>query len=306
MITIETHPYAYGSILSRSLSQAPKPERPGIGRFLSQGAAAGAFICFLGLLSIVLSQPQNGYNIFVIFILPFLLAGGMIFGLFEGLVIWGVSRLTRGRLNTAVRTGIGIALLIIVTGAWWLVYLFYPLSLRNPDPIFRDYVYGGLWVSLMMGCPLAAGSKLQPWREFVRGAQAVPSRWLTGITGLVLRVVIVFMLMESILALICILQRESPQRDFVFTGVTFAHFLAATVIVFARVKFWLLLPLALIVNIPIGFAIIKEFAQVTDPLLFYVPICYLAVWAAFLLTRWSPTYSALSFFKEELRYYLID
>ena len=39
--TDQQPPYLYGEIFS--LYQAPPPELPGIGRFLSQGAAAGAF-----------------------------------------------------------------------------------------------------------------------------------------------------------------------------------------------------------------------------------------------------------------------
>jgi hypothetical protein len=69
---------------------------------------------------------------------------------------------------------------------------------------------------------------------------------------------------------------------------------------------FVLLPLALLVNTPIAYAIREEFSRVEDSVFFYVLISYLAVWAAFLLTRWSPTYSALAFIKEELRYYLID
>jgi hypothetical protein len=37
-----------------------------------------------------------------------------------------------------------------------------------------------------------------------------------------------------------------------------------------------------------------------------VLIGYLAVWAAFLIARWSRTHLALAFLKQELRYYLID
>jgi hypothetical protein len=71
------------------------------------------------------------------------------------------------------------------------------------------------------------------------------------------------------------------------------------------VKFWLLLPLALIVNIHVAYAIKKEFSQV-DSIFFYILISYLGVWATFLITRWSPTYSVLAVIKSELRYYLID
>jgi len=299
-------PYVYGEILSRSLYQAPPPELPGIGRFLSQGTAAGAFTSFLVALLIVLSQPTNGWNMLIIFLLPFLLAAGMICGLFEGLAIWGCSRLANRRLNPIARAGIGLLLLALFSGAYYLIF---PHSARHLNPTPEGYIFVGVsYLLIAVGCALAAGSRLQPWRELVRGAKAVPSqsRLLTGITGLVLRVVVLFLLMETFLALTCVLQQEPPQRDLVFTVIALAHFLAASVVLFARVKFWLLLPLTLIVNIPIAFAITKEFYRVADSLFFYVLISYLAMWAAFLLTRWSLTHSALAFLKEELRYYLID
>lgn len=298
-------PYVYGEILSRSLYQAA-PELPGIGRFLSQGAAAGAFTSFLIALFIVLSQPTNGWNMLIIFLLPFFLAGGMVCGLFEALVIWGCSRLAHHQLNAIARAGIGLLLLALISGA---CYLIFPHSPRYQDITPEGFfVVVVSYLSVAVGCALAAGSRLQPWRELVRGGKGLQSqsRWLTGITGLVLRVVVLFLLMESILALTCLLQREPPQPELVFTVIALAHFVAASVVLFVRVKFWLLLPLVLIVNIPVAFAIDKEFSRVEDSLFFYILIGYLAVWAGFLLTRWSPTYSALTFVKEELRYYLID
>jgi hypothetical protein len=35
-------------------------------------------------------------------------------------------------------------------------------------------------------------------------------------------------------------------------------------------------------------------------------IGYFVLWIAFLIARFKPTYEALAFLKEELRYYLID
>ena len=298
-------PYVYGEILSRSLYQAA-PELPGIGRFLSQGAAAGAFTASLGPLLIVLSQPTNGWNMLVIFVLPFFLGGGMVFGLFEGLVIWGCSRLAHQQLNAITRAGIGLLLLALISGACHLIF---PNSPRGQDITPEGFfIVVACYLSLAVGSALAVGSSLQPWRELVRGGEGLrsQSRWLTGITGLVLRVVVIFSLMETFLALICLVQREEPQPGLFFTVIALAHFVAALVVLFARVKFWLLLPLALIVNIPGVFAITKEFYRVEDPLSFYLLCGYLAVWAVFLLTRWSPTYSALALIKKELRYYLID
>jgi len=103
MIATDTHQrpsYVDGEILS--IYWAPQAELPGIGRFLSQGAAAGAFIPFLVCLTVVLSQPHNHWNFLILFVLPFFSATGMVFGMFEGLAIWGCSRLARGRLDAPI------------------------------------------------------------------------------------------------------------------------------------------------------------------------------------------------------------
>jgi len=306
MMASERPPHVYGEILS--LYQAPPPELPGIGRFLSQGAAAGAFSSFLTALFFVLSQPTNGLNILIIFILPFFLAGGMICGLFVGLAIWGCSRLANRRLHPTAGTVIGLLILALFSVAYYLIF---PQSARRLRPTPEAYVIIVIsYLLVAAGCAFAAGSRLQPWRELVRGAKDVPSqsRLLTGITGLLLRVLVIFLLLQLLLALTCILQQEPPQRDLVFTVIALAHCVAASVVLFARMKFWLLLLLSLIVNIPIAYAITKEFpqAEAEDRIFFYVLIGYLAEWAAFLIARWSRTHLALAFLKQELRYYLID
>ena len=76
-------------------------------------------------------------------------------------------------------------------------------------------------------------------------------------------------------------------------------------IVFARIRFSLLLPLALLLNVPVVL-LITEVLKNELPVYRYFVVGYLAIWAAFLLVRWSLTYSALTSIKKELRYYLID
>jgi hypothetical protein len=302
-VTKQRPPYVYGDILSRSLYMLEQFEYPGIGRFLSQGAIAGAFTYFLLALGLVLLRSENAGNGFIIYVLPLFLGIGMLLSMFGGLVIWGCARLGHRRVDAIARARIGLVFFAILLGACFLI-----ATRSNQYDITReDYVFAVVtYLSTVIGCASVAGSRLQPWRELVRGATALPSqsRLLTGITGVVLRVVVVFFLMESILALVCVLQQENG--DLTFLRIAIAHFLAASIIVFARMKFWLLLPLALLVNVPIAFAIRKEFSGVSDSLFFYVMSSYLAIWAAFLITRWGPTYPALAFLKQELRYYLID
>lgn len=289
--TVQQTPFVYGTILSRSLYEnQPEPTR--VGRCLSQGAAAGAVIAFL---SCFFTKPPHSYWLIV---LPFFLVTGMILGLFQGLMVWGWMRLAGQHLSWGYRVAIGVSTATMFVLLWFLISV--P---RLTDHLFPLAVYYSIWIALS----LVAGSKLQPWRELVRGAEAMPQQWrpLTGITGLLLRVVVVFFLMESIVATTIILRVDYPQMDPVYVVIALLHCVAAFVIVFARFRFWLLLPLALLVNVPMVLWLI-EVRKDSDPFLSYLVLGYLALWAAFLLSRWSGTYSALATLKEELRYYLID
>src|SRR5690349_13649775 len=83
MITTDLRtPYVYGSIY-----QVREPELPGIGRLLSQGAAAGAITYFMIALIVMLKEPQHSpffVFFFFMFLLPFVLVWGMLIGLFVG------------------------------------------------------------------------------------------------------------------------------------------------------------------------------------------------------------------------------
>jgi len=308
MITTDVHqrpPYIYGEILSRSIYITRPSALPPLGRFLSQGVAAAACMVFLNVAIAILSEPTNGYNFVFIFALPIFLALGMIFGLVEGFVIWGCTRLTRHRLSPVVRTSIGMVLWAIVMVVWWWQFR-HPVGTESF--VFADYLwYVGSYLTIGAAVGLVTGSELQPWRELVRGAKELPSRAgiLTGITGVILRVLVVWFLMESTLTVIYSLQGHVRQYEVTFSVLAFAHFAAAVAISFARLKFWLLLPLALLINIPA----VVVMTDVVPPDMWiarYIIAGYLGLWALFLITRFKLTYSALSALKAELHYYLFD
>jgi hypothetical protein len=289
-------PHIYGEILSSYVYQSPRDEVAGIGRFLSQGTAAGAVIYFLIQLTIILLQPPDAYryNFIYVLLLPFALLWGMLNGLFEGLVIWACTKAVGRRLNVAARVALGIVALVLVLAVF---YLFIDIKAIDSSAI-------AVYLSTGAAYGLLTGSRLQPWRELVRGSTAAKSRILTGITGLALRSLLILGLMESILAIMCTL-KDFKQKDIAFAFIALCHFAVASVIVFTRMKFWLLLQLALLVNFP-TVLLITEVLKAEPAVYRYLTVSYLTIWAAFLLARWSLTYSALNSLKEELRYYLID
>jgi len=128
---------------------------------------------------------------------------------------------------------------------------------------------------------------------------------LNGITGFLLRVFMIYAMMESTLLLIWMTQLERPQHGFIFAAIALSHCIAAIVILFTRMPFWLLLLSALLINFPVA-ALITDVLTNEQILERNLIIAYLALWSTFLLCRVSVPDAVLSFIKKEIRYYLID
>ena len=298
--------HLHHEVRSRNVYPA-KGEMPGVGRFFSQGAAGAATLVFLTTVAALFWHPTNGYNIFYIFLMPFYLAAGMLLSLFPALLIWGCTKLAGHRLSHVARAFITVLVVMLFNTAFVLFVPLRPDYVDQPElteylPVFAI----SATQSLVLG--LVIGSRLQPWREIVRGVEslAAKSRVLTGITGFALRVLVVWGLMEAIVFMICDLQRNYRKEDRILAILTLAHFALAAIIVFARMRLLVLLPLSLIVNVPVALLIRKYAGTDYDYGFAIAAIVYLAVWATFLLSRWRATYDALSSLNAELRYYLID
>src|SRR6185369_2146452 len=142
--------------------------------------------------------------------------------------------------------------------------------------------FGGVFFGLLIG------SRLKPLHELARGVS--PPRWqvITAITGFVLRCAVVVFLLYSVLIAIWMSRANSSRKAFVFAIIALSHFSAAAIIIFVRMPFWLLLPLALIINFPIA-AWINDVIAPDDVESRTVGLSYLVVWAAFLSCRWRST-----------------
>lgn len=299
----QTSPYRYGNILFASVTTY-KRNPPGIGRCLSQGAAVGVFLGFLYPVFGMLLHPENGYNFLLMPYLPLFLVFGLGFGVLEGVLIWACSYIVGHRLHALLRAVVGVISLAILLSGY--SFLFAEPSPYREEVSAIDYFVYGIYTAYGMLYGLVIGSRFEPVSELLRGTS--PPQWLvlTGLTGLALRLFAIFGLMESVLNIIWTLQRERASATyFAFGVIALIHFLAGVVIIFVRMPFWLLLPLALIINFPIVTLITDVLTEKEFPIQ-YVTIGYLGLWAAFLLTRVRLPEAALSYIKKEIRYYLID
>ena len=296
----QRHPYVDGEILFRSIYQSPRVQLPSVGRFLSQGAAVGPLLAFLWPLMGMLWHPENGYNFLLISYLPFFLGGGLLFGLCVGVAIWSVTYLWGRRINAVVRAVLGIVILNLLSFVF--NYLFSERSAYDQEVPWKQRLlfYGVFW-----GCGaifgLVVGSRFRPVYELLRGTA---EQWpvMCGLTGLLLRLLVIFALMVSILSLIPSTQGDFHRTEFAFSLIAVCHFAIALLILFVRLPFWLLLPLALIINFP-TVALVTNVLRQQDDGIRILTLSYLCLWAAFLSFRASLSRRPLAFIKSELKYY---
>ena len=269
--------------------------RPNVTTVMAQAAVGYIAANFLFILARVLLVPEP-YNFAYVFALPAVVVFAVGVGVTIGLFIWAGFEMAGTTLNIASRSIIGVVMIgfaclaMAVVCGWW------------PEPEWGYWVHG-MVVAQGIGIGVVTGTRLRVWHELVRRGDQVGKVLgvFAALTGVLLRVLVVNLVMYSSVGLIGILQSDSPQQiHWRWLALMCAHFTAGAVLLFARMKTDVLLPLAVIVNAPVGAA------MMTFPQLWYVAIAYLALWALFLLTRWRQTPVAFSFLKEELRYYLID
>lgn len=299
--------YVYRGVVYQRLTEpqsTPRSHHTGFGACLAQGLSVGAVLVFVLTVISLLSSPTNGYNFYVILFFPLILCYGLVPGFVQALVIWLCIRLAGHDLRWFTRLLIS-ALVFAISYAAVLASFGFTYS-QNPD--LTSYLMP-IGIAGAFGAPFGVitGSRLKLWRELVRGNDSVPfkARFVTGFTGLILRAAVVFFLMESILELIVVLQVNFKENDLIFALVALAHFMAAFVITFSRVRFWVLLPLAVLINVPI-FTQINFLLTEAHVVFFYLCVGYLSAWAVFLIARCPLTYKALAMLTEEFKYYLID
>lgn len=264
--------------------------------FLTQGATAGMLLSYLTLVISVESYDPY-YHRLIVGALPRFLAMGLVVGGLKGVIIWACAKLIRHPLGWLLRS--------TIAGVVFHVIIRVPPFSSDGQPASWEWLIGStVVVGLTFG--LIIGSRLQPWQRLVRanGTVGRKSVALAALTGIVLRLGILFLFLFFGLVFLSVLHKadgvESRWIALITIQVTFS-----LLVVFITMKFWLLAGLAVLINTPVVI-LLTEFQRQHLGDAWYVLVSYLALWAMFLLTRWSKTYQALSVLGEEMRYYLID
>jgi hypothetical protein len=153
---------------------------------------------------------------------------------------------------------------------------------------------------------MVVGSSLQPWRTLAygMGGPFIRPTIAAVIIGIILRLMVVFVFMESILMLISILETNSPHTDIHLVLLAIGHSVLGGIAVFSRFQFITVSVISLVAIVPVLllFTVQLNMHWVVN----CVILGYVSLWMTFLLTRSSLVHSAFSNIKEELRYYLID
>jgi hypothetical protein len=230
--------------------------KPRFGTFLAQGAAGNAIVIYLSLIAVVFYYP-NGYNFFLMFLLPIYLIGMGIVGAVIGAVVWLAGRLHKRRLGVIARDGIGIvfpALLVAI------------LTFRQGSIVDRQQlmiVIGSGWL-VALPAALIAGSRFSPLRRIVFGSSRESARRDFGSgfsfpAALLLRFGSVFGLMESLLYLACLASSVRvgwgityDGETFVATGLAVVYFAVSTFVSCASPRKRLLLATSVLINAPLA------------------------------------------------------
>ena len=285
---------------------SPLGQQPGLATFVAQaviGSFCGSFLVLLARILLVY-HSDNG---FFLYFLPFLMGLGLVTGAVAGFLIWAASKEADGPLLGITRSLIGVLVMAVAWFALWYFLLKDQIATEHNLWLLSGVIFSGLSIGLV------TGSRLRPWRELVRGGETKPTelKILAGLSGLVLRSVVVFLFLSTLIVAIALTQLyllepqqayEYLQPDMVCYLLLLGHFATGVVALFARMRSYLLVLLTMISTALMVLAILVPPLNPPDELV----IGYLGAWAMFLLTRWPQMDVVLSTLKEELRYYLID
>lgn len=267
-------------------------ERKSVLTFLSQGAVGGMVGYFLIVAAIIVLQP-NGYSFLFFVLLPLFLAFGAVFGSITAGFVWLAAKLFKSRPGFVARSAIVLGITTLLS-----VALFYWTS-EVPREQWTLSWKVGFVCALDLPIVLMTGSRIRPCHLIFLGAGPRSKRhnfgsWLAFPSGALLRVASIFALFESVVALaIWISWRTSEwvvlpaSERLPEIALAIIYFATSTYFSIKTPRKLVLLPTAILLNVPLAFLIVSQQRSVTpySEFLIYSFAAYIGLWAVYTLGR---------------------
>ncbi|HKB69151.1 MAG TPA: hypothetical protein VKC61_25140 [Pyrinomonadaceae bacterium] len=267
-------------------------ERKSILTFLSQGAVGGMVGYFLTVAFYITLQP-SGYSFAFFFVLPLILFFGAVLGAITAGFVWLPAKLLKRRPGFVMRSAIvlGVTELLGVALSYWINEL--------PSEQWNLSWKVGFVSSWVLPIVLMTGSGIRPCHLIFLGDRPRSKRhnfgsWLAFPAGALLRVASIFALFESVLALaIWISWRTSEGVDLPASerlpeiALAVSYFAAGTYLSIRTPRKLLLLPTAILLNLPLAILMVNQ-QHISTPyseFLVYSFAGFIGLWAVYTLGR---------------------
>jgi len=268
-------------------------EKRSILTFLSQGAVGGIVGYFLLVAASIVLQP-SGYSFIFFFVLPIFLAFGAVLGSITAGFVWLAAKLLKRRPGFVARSAIvfGITTLLSIALSYW--------TSKLPSEQWTLLWKVGFVCALDLPIVLMTGSRIRPGHLIFLGARPRSKRhnfgsWLAFPAGALLRVASIFALFESVVALaIWISALTSEWFDFPARerlpeiALAVIYFATSTYFSIRTPRKLVLLPTAIVMNVPLAFLIVSQ-QRIGTPyseFLVYSFAGFIGLWAVYTLGRW--------------------
>ena len=267
-------------------------EKKSILTFLSQGAVGGMIGYFLLVAASIVLQP-SGYSFIFFFVLPIFLAFGAVLGSITAGFVWLAAKLLKRRPGFVARSAIvlGITTLLSIALSYW--------TSEVPSEQWSWLWKVGFVCALDLPIVLVTGSGIRPCHLIFLGARPHSKRhnlgsWLAFPAGALLRVASIFALFESVLVLAIWISATASAWVDLPAGEPVLE-IALAVIYFATSTYFsiktprklVLLPTAIVLNVPLAFLIASQ-QRIGTPyseFLVYSFAAYIGLWAAYTFGR---------------------
>jgi MFS family permease len=267
-------------------------EKKSILTYLSQGAVGGIVGYFLLVAASIVLQP-SGYSFIFFFVLPIFLAFGAFLGSITTGFVWLAAKLLKRRPGFVARSAIvlSITTLLSIGLSYWTSEL--------PGEQWSWLWKVGFVCALDLPIVLVTGSGIRPGHLIFLGARPRSKRhnfgsWLAYPAGALLRVASIFAFLESLLALaIWISARTSEWFDLfarerlLEIALAAIYFATSTYFSIKTPRKLVLLPTAILLNVPLAFLIVSQQRSGTpySEFLVYSFAGFIGLWAIYTLGR---------------------